>query len=312
MSNQRAIDTYLQNLPSNIKSLYLSGERLEEFPDLSRFTELEELYCANNRLSRLPHNLCIMLPNLKVLACSGNNLTELPPLGDQLESLYCINNMLTRLPTLPASLKCLFCSFNRICELPDLPPNLKDLMCGDNILTNIPELPDTLKQLYCGNNLITHLPKIVDSLKVLSCFNNQIRVLPELPDSLTELICYENELTSIPCLGPNVEEIDFQDNPIYDVIHDAARCDEYDAHEYYNDDGVNPTKRNMIIHTVRIIHNFRKMYYLNKFKGKFRDLLWVKIREPQIREQYAPYKILNLLNEIGEDSEKFDRLFENM
>jgi Leucine-rich repeat (LRR) protein len=149
-SKRVSVETYLSRLPSTTKTIFLSGEKLEKLPDLSKFTLLEELYCANNWLKYLPENLCTMFPHLKILACSNNILTSLPPLGNTLEDLYCINNALSRLPPLPETLKHLHCGLNQLDELPPLPPGLEDLTCTDNKLIKIPPLPETLKTLQCG------------------------------------------------------------------------------------------------------------------------------------------------------------------
>jgi Leucine-rich repeat (LRR) protein len=308
MNYNNGVEAGLRQMPRTMTKIYLSGQNLESLPDLSKFTLLEELYCANNRLKSLPSNLFEMFPKLRLLACSNNYLTSLPPLGEYLEELYCVNNSLTCLPTLPETLKYLYCSLNKIEKLPPLPPYLVDLYCIENQLTKLPALPETLKKLYCGNNQLTYLPKLVNGLQVLSCFNNQIMSLPKMPVHLIELICYRNHLTSLPSLGTDIEVINFLNNPIYEV----ANWEEYDEDEFYDVDGVNYYKKYMILYTIETINKIRKTYYFKKFKNKLRDFLWVKIREPRIREKYAPHNILKLLNEIGEDSEKFDSLFENL
>jgi Leucine-rich repeat (LRR) protein len=302
-----SVETYLSRLPSTTKTIFLSGEKLEKLPDLSKFTLLEELYCANNWLKYLPENLCTMFPHLKILACSNNILTSLPPLGNTLEDLYCINNALSRLPPLPETLKHLHCGLNQLDELPPLPPGLEDLTCTDNKLIKIPPLPETLKTLQCGKNQLTYLPPLVNGLKILACFDNQIISLPELPH-LTHLICHRNRLTSLPSLWSGIQDVNFQYNPVYEY----ANCEEYDGNEFYDENGYNHYKMFMMLYIIETINKFRRTYYLNKFKNKLRNLLWVKIREPKIREKYAPQNILELLNNIGEDSEKFDSLLENL
>ena len=53
---------------------------------------------------------------------------------------------------------------------------------------------------------------------------------------------------------------------------------------------------------VQILNNFRYLYYLLKFKKRFRDLLWIRVREPKIREKYSSEHLLKLLEK--DDLEK--------
>jgi hypothetical protein len=48
---------------------------------------------------------------------------------------------------------------------------------------------------------------------------------------------------------------------------------------------------------MRVLNQFRYLYYCLKFKKRFRDLLWVKIREPKIRIKYSPKYLLENLHE---------------
>jgi Leucine-rich repeat (LRR) protein len=68
---------------------------------LEGFLGLEQLHCANNALTALP---AALPANLKVLDCSMNELTSLPPLPDGLVALSACSNPITNLPPLPASL----------------------------------------------------------------------------------------------------------------------------------------------------------------------------------------------------------------
>ncbi len=51
---------------------------------------------------------------------------------------------------------------------------------------------------------------------------------------------------------------------------------------------------------IQTINNFRYLYYSLKFKKRFLDLLWMKIREPKIRKKYYPG---NLMKNIEEDTD---------
>ena len=98
-----SIETYFNSLSEDILILNVSGRSITSLPNLTRFKNLQKLYCFNNELTYLP-----TLPqNLEELYCSNNKLTSLPMLPETLERLFCYNNQLTLLPTLPQNLKIL-------------------------------------------------------------------------------------------------------------------------------------------------------------------------------------------------------------
>jgi len=55
-------------------------------------------------------------------------------------------------------LKELACSDNQITEIPSLPHGLIELRCQDNNLTKLPLLPESLKKLVCHNNPFQYPP----------------------------------------------------------------------------------------------------------------------------------------------------------
>lgn len=100
--------------------------------ELRRLLELEEhpldlSYMDLDVLPKIPSDV-------KVLQCSGNNLTQLPELPRGLTHLYCSHNQLTSLPDpLPEGLLALYCCGNQLTYLPDkLPPNLLIFICENN------------------------------------------------------------------------------------------------------------------------------------------------------------------------------------
>lgn len=331
--------SYLNNLADNATQIYMSSLNLSKLPNLLRFSNLEYLHCANNNLTQLPHNLAEILPNLRDFHCGNNMLSTLPILGNKVKYIYCSNNNITHLPPLSPKLKILNCTMNRIVELPELPPHLTDLVCYYNDLTVLPELPASLKKLYCGNNMLSKLPKLPKKMKILSCYSNRLDYLPRLPYRLNILICNNNNLTAIPPLGLNISGINFEHNPIHDIancndevevamrldvhIEGAARVNaaivlDRNPDMHFNDGDVTDSdidyydtlKLSMIRTMLYKINRFRKFYYLNKFKSRFRYILWVKIREPKIMEKYSPNKLIELLNEKEDDDfDDFDSLF---
>ena len=197
------IQTYIDSLPDDILKLNLSNKELTELPDLSRFSELEKLYCCNNQLTSLPETLP---ESLKLLECWKNQLTYLPE-------------------TLPNSLCILNCAINKLTSLPNhLPNSLRLLNCDYNQLTLLlyagapfNHLSNSLRILHCYNNQLTSLPDTLpDSLRILHCDNNQLTSLPDtLPDSLQELTCRNNQLISLPDHLPNSLRLFLYLNSIY-------------------------------------------------------------------------------------------------
>jgi Leucine-rich repeat (LRR) protein len=145
-----AIEIYLNSLSEDILTLDISYMDIKYFPDLTRFKNLQELYCYDNEL------------------------TSLPTLPQNLEKIYCENNQLTSLPTLPENLKELNCSMNYLTSIPSLPQNLKELYCHNNRLTSLPTLPQNLKELDCDYNQLNLLPTLPQNLKKLNCSINPI------------------------------------------------------------------------------------------------------------------------------------------
>ena len=84
------IETYINNLPENTEIINVNGRQLNYLPDLTRFTNLQILYCYNNHLTELP----TLNENLQELYCYNNHLTELPTLNEKLKKLFCHNNQL--------------------------------------------------------------------------------------------------------------------------------------------------------------------------------------------------------------------------
>lgn len=233
-------------------------------------------------------NLPSLPPSLKFLNCSNNKLTQLPELHFGLTSLICTNNELSYLPKLPESLEQLHCYENNLTSLPELPKSLKNLSCHSNLLTSLPILPPNLLCLSCPNNQIKHLPSLPSLLDRINCSNNCIHYLPEIPDSLEELIC--------------------GNNPFHSDCHMYIK----DVNNYYSEDDVSyyrPLRH--ILDKIKTLNRFRELFYALKYKKQLRYLLWVKIREPKIREKYHPNHLLKMLSENGElDLDELDELLD--
>ena len=107
------IETYINNLPENTEIINVNNKQIKFLPDLTRFTNLEALYCDNNQLLTIPS----LNANLCELICSYNQLTTLPTLNENLQILCCNNNQLTNLPSLNKNLKTFWYDNNPIYEI---------------------------------------------------------------------------------------------------------------------------------------------------------------------------------------------------
>jgi Leucine-rich repeat (LRR) protein len=138
-----------------------------------------------------------------------------------------------------------------------------------------------LKFLNCSNNQLTSLPNLPEILEVLYCGGNQFTSLPYLPETLNKLYCNYNKLTSLPNLPETLEYLSIDENPIYEII---------ESHSL-----------NIEIQNVARMNRFRELYYCIKYKNKFREWLWVKVREPSAMKLYSPEYLMNELKDEETD-----------
>ena len=158
--------------------------------------------------------------------------------------------------------------------------NLKVFSCSNNRLISLPSLPETLTELYCDNNCLTYLPQLNKSLEILYCVCNKLQWLPCLPETLIELYCYDNSLFYLPQLNKSLEILSCIDNPIHYLICNGDNDTLYDIGK-----------------KIQILYNFKELYYSLKFKKQFRRWLWVKVREPKIKQKYNPICLLKHLKD---------------
>ncbi len=182
--------------------------------------------------------------------------------------------------------------------LPDLSRfyKLKRLFCINNILTRLPPLPSTLEALNCNNNQLTSLPTLPSTLKVLLCNNNKLKYLLSLPSKLRVLYCYNNQLTHLPPLPYNMFMFKCYNNPF---LNDYIKTENYMILSDY----LTPLRKQ-----INIINKFRELFYTLKYKKQFQYLLWVRIREPKIRNKYHPSNLITMLE--GKEESTLDELDE--
>lgn len=187
---------------------------LTEFPReiFALADSLEILNLSGNALSHLPEDLH-RLPHLRVLFCSDNRFTELPPCLGQCAKLSMIGfkaNQITQVhaAALPPLLRWLILTDNQISQLPSelgRRPLLQKLMLAGNQLTHLPEsLADchNLELLRIAANRFTRLPQwllTLPSLTWLAYAGNPVEMAVELPgdDSTPNIPWSELELAEV-------------------------------------------------------------------------------------------------------------------
>jgi len=120
--------------------------------------------------------------------------------------------------------------------------------------------------------------------------------LPPLPSNLKIMYCYNNELSCLPLLPSALEIFYFNNNPILD---------------YYikPDESLSMTDYiTQLRNQIEIINQFRELFYALKYKKQFQYLLWVRIREPKIRNKYHPSNLMAMLE--GKEESTLDELDE--
>ena len=184
---------------TNLENLYCGNLKLTEL-DLSGFTHLSFVNCVNSQITRLNISGCA---ELESLYCENNNLQSLDLSGCvNLRFLRCGNNQLTELILDPdAPLQDLMCENNALSRLNvGYHPELITLYCQENALRqlDVSGLP-SLRDLRCGDNLLTSLdlsgnPGVQD----LECEYNLLSSLDVsgLP-TLGVLICWGNQLKTL-------------------------------------------------------------------------------------------------------------------
>lgn len=207
---------------TNLEGLACDNNSLTEL-DLSKNTQLTELTCGYNKISKLilPPNAekmtwlscgdnkltgkldCSNWVNLTNLNCHTNNFTALDLTGcSELIGLSCGNNNLTSLNVQDCSnLTTLQCGGNKLSSLDiSMCPYLLTLSCGNNNLETL-DLSNchNLDRLFCQDNKLSSLDiSMCSKLSLLYCQNNMLTLLTlGNASTLRDLDCSQNQLSSL-------------------------------------------------------------------------------------------------------------------
>jgi Leucine-rich repeat (LRR) protein len=137
-----------------------------------------------------------------------------------------------------------------------------------------------LAVLDVSKNLLTSLPTLNEELAVLYCSHNRLTRLPSMNKKLHTVHCLENKLYSLPDLNDTINQFCFVHNPIYEII----------AME----------ELPFIKSKIKVLNQFRHLYYCIKLRKQFKSWLWEKVRNPKIMKKYHPrYLIENIEKETN-------------
>ena len=189
-------DGYLNDTELNIKKLDVSGQYIANLKGIEFFSNLETLYCYNNKLTSLDVS---KNPELKSLWCYNNQLTSLDVSQNaELVELYCEQNNLTSLDVSQnTALLKLTCQDNNLTSL-DLTQNtgLEYLSCSRNPLGSLDVSKNiNLKTLYCEQSNLTSLDLSQNhKLEMLYAKKNRLVSLDLSQTAVTTLYADDNQI----------------------------------------------------------------------------------------------------------------------
>ncbi len=218
---------------SKVESININGSGTGDVTGIGYFTNLKELDCYNNQLTKLDLS---KNTELKMLNCAYNTLNSLDlSANTKLETLHCENTGIGSLNvSTAAALKELVCSGNRLAALDvSANTNLEILNCQQNEITTLNVSANTaLTELTCGLNKLKKLDVSANTaLTKLSCQQNQLTVLDVSANHvLTHLNCGLNKLKSLNvseasdlarlyCLDNQLEQLDVSANSALELLY---------------------------------------------------------------------------------------------
>ena len=174
------------NINYKTKILNISSKNFKGILNLKKFTQLEELYCVNNQITRI-----INIPyKLKYLNCSHNQIEILDNLPNEMKGFNVKKNKIAKLHhnvnirpnKYPRTLKIIsLCTYFKK-SLDNLPKKLTHLDLGFTFSRELGNLPKKIKKISLSlmfNQPINNLPLYLDTLTMCGgIFNQKINNLP--------------------------------------------------------------------------------------------------------------------------------------
>ena len=161
-----------------VKKINCFRKRITNLKGIEYFTSLNNLWCAENKLTALDVSKNTALTDLY---CSSNQLTTLDvSKNTALTDLDCGRNQLTTLDVSKnTALTYLSCGYNQLTTL-DVSKNtaLTYLSCRNNQLTSLDVSKNTaLTKLSCDNNQLTSLDVSNTDMDDLNCYDNIYQIV---------------------------------------------------------------------------------------------------------------------------------------
>lgn len=210
------MNNYLTTIPGDIRFLDLSYKfKSGRLPDLSRFSNLEELRCYKMDLTTID----VELPkSLIKIDLSDNKFEEIPQAILDLPNLtefYICSNNLKEIPNkVSPKLKIFDCSFNDIESIPNSIYKwnlLEKFYMESNKISYIPKcLPNSLKELYVSDNPIKELPNNLPTyIKVIEALDCPLIRFPYyIPYNIEKFLYTMN--SRLLKLYPEIKDYDYQ------------------------------------------------------------------------------------------------------
>ena len=238
------------NINYNTKILNISSNNLKGILNLKKFTELEELYCANNEITQIINIPC----GFRYLNCSHNKISILDNLSNGMKGINIKKNKITKLyynfkikpkkypktlktisyayhfdqpiNNLPKSTKKICINANFVQTIDNLPPHLIELKIDGYFNQEINNLPVGLMYLFLGmefNKSTNNLPGSLLYLKLGLDFDQS---LDNLPNSLKYLILNNhiyNSYSFINNLPNNLKYLKLSGGSDNDIVTDKNK-----------------------------------------------------------------------------------------
>ena len=115
-------------------------------------------------------------------------------------------------------------------------------------------------------------------------------MLPELNHFLEELWCSNNQLTILPDLNDSLQWLNCENNQL--------------PYKLISNDNLYSERKNEINNYIQLLKRVKFNIMCLKYKQKFHDWLWIKVRLPMIQSKYHPDNLVELLKNVEENNEE--------
>ena len=211
----------LANFPSNIKEVIIKkGEiYIVNFTLIS--PQVTNISIINNKINKI-FNLEV-LSNLVFIDLSQNNITEIPPLPENLLTFIATHNKIKQIRNLNAKLRDLNLSNNLITEMTNVPLTIESINISRNQIKIVDLSPfERLKVFKAYNNVIEIIiGPLASDIEVFDVFNNFLQQIPDIGNKIKEMDLSNNDFKILPKFGTGMlERIDITKNPLINLSDD--------------------------------------------------------------------------------------------